>query len=71
MMQVEEYEHAVEVAAKSVEDQHALVDFACHESKTNAPEADEHELQAKTCRDLERMIPFTQSPGLLLSQLEC
>src|SRR5262249_36615377 len=26
---VEEYEHAVELAAKSVEDQHALVDFAC------------------------------------------
>ena len=61
---VGEYEHAVEVAAKSVEDQHALVDFACRESKTSAPEADEHELQAKTCRDLERMIPFTQSPGL-------
>jgi monoamine oxidase len=61
---VEEYEHAVEVAAKSVEDQHALVDFACRESKTSAPEADEHELQAKACRDLERMIPFTQSPGL-------
>jgi monoamine oxidase len=61
---VEEYEHAVEVAAKSVEDQHALVDFACRESKPNAAEADEQELQAKTCRDLERIIPFTQSPGL-------
>jgi monoamine oxidase len=61
---VEEYERAVEVAAKSVEDQHALVDFACRESKKNVPEADENELQAKTCRDLERMIPFTQSPGL-------
>lgn len=61
---VEEYEHAVGVAAKSVEDQHALVDFACRESKTSVPDADAHELEAKTCRDLERMIPFAQSPGL-------
>jgi monoamine oxidase len=62
---VEEYEHAVELAAKSVEDQHALVDFACRESKKDLPEAEENELQSKICRDLERMIPFSQSPGLL------
>jgi monoamine oxidase len=61
---VNEYEHLVETAAKSVEDQHALVDFACRESKTNAPEGEESELEAKVCRDLEHMIPFTQSPGL-------
>jgi monoamine oxidase len=61
---LKEYEYAVEVAAKSVEDQHALIDFACRESKKDVPQAEENELQAKICRDLERMIPFDQSPGL-------
>jgi monoamine oxidase len=62
---VNEYDHLVEVAAKSVEGQHALVTFACRESKKYfLPQAEESELQAKVCRELERMIPFTQSPGL-------
>lgn len=61
---VEEYEHAVEVAAKSVEEQQSLVDFACRESKKDVPEAEQNEVQARICRDLEHMIPFTQSPGL-------
>src|SRR5262249_13669503 len=61
---VEEYEHAVELAGKSVEDQHALVQFACRESKKHLPEAEEKALQAETCRALERTVPFTQSPGL-------
>lgn len=55
---VEEYEHAVELAGKSVEDQHALAEFACSESKKNVP-------QTEICRNLERTIPFNQSPGLL------
>ena len=55
---VEEYEHAVELAGKSVEDQHTLAEFACSEAKKKVP-------QAEICRNLERTIPFNQSPGLL------
>lgn len=55
---VEGYEQAVDLAAKSVEEQHALVEFACRESEKKDWS------QKDTCRDLERTIPFTHSPGL-------
>lgn len=61
---LEEYEHALAVAAKSVEDEQALVDFACREPKEDVPEAEEKERQAKVCSDLEHIIPFTHSFGL-------
>src|SRR5215467_4102865 len=50
---VEEYEHAVELAAKSVQDQHALSEFACREYKNHVP-------RKEICRDLGRRIPFSQ-----------
>ena len=55
---VEDYEHAVELAAKQVEDQQALAEFACSEYKKGvAPE--------KICKDLKGKIPFSQGsdPG--------
>src|SRR5579863_2963832 len=55
---VDQYEDAVALAAKSVEDQHALVEFACRESKEGMP-------QKEVCSDLEHTIPFIYSPGLL------
>jgi monoamine oxidase len=50
---VEEYEDAVTLAAKSVEDQYALAEFACSEYKNHVP-------RKKTCRDLQRRIPFSR-----------
>jgi monoamine oxidase len=47
---VEEYEREVELAAKSVEEQHALAEFACSQYKSHVP-------RASICRDLERRIP--------------
>lgn len=49
---VEEYEHAVELAAKSVEEQHALAESACGQYKNHVP-------RKKICRDLQRQIPFS------------
>jgi monoamine oxidase len=51
---VEEYEDAVTLAAKSVEDQHALAEFACSEYKNHVP-------RKRICRDLQRRIPFSRS----------
>jgi monoamine oxidase len=50
---VEEYEDAVTLAARSVEDQHALAEFACSEYKSHVP-------RNKICRDLQRRIPFSR-----------
>lgn len=50
---VEEYEDAVALAAGSVEDQHALAEFACSEYKNQVP-------RKKICRDLQRRIPFSR-----------
>ena len=50
---VEEYEDAVTLAAKSVEDQHALAEFACSEYKNHVP-------RKRICRDLQRRIPFSR-----------
>ena len=47
---VEEYEREVELAAKSVEEQHGLAEFACSQYKNHVP-------RTKICRDLERRIP--------------
>ena len=55
---LEQYEHAVELAAKSVEDQHALAEFVCSESKKKVS-------RVEICRDLERIVPFSQNLGLL------
>ena len=54
---VEEYEDAVTLAAKSVEDQHALAEFACREYKSHVP-------RKTICRDLERQIPHGKSSVL-------
>lgn len=54
---VEEYERAVELAGKSVEDQHALAEFACTEYKKHVP-------RKEICRDLERKIPFGKNSHL-------
>lgn len=54
---VEKYEDAVDLAAKSVEAQHALAEFACTEYKNHAP-------RKEICRVLERSIPFSQSSRL-------
>lgn len=54
---VEEYEQAVELATKSVEDQQALADFACSEYKSHVP-------RSEICRDLESRIPFSKISGL-------
>ena len=54
---VEEYEDAVALAARSVEDQHALAAFACNEYKNHMP-------VKKICRDLERRIPFSRISSL-------
>ncbi len=50
---VEEYEDAVTLAAKSVEDQHALAEFACSEYKNHVP-------RKTICRDLQHRIPFSR-----------
>ncbi|HLJ29605.1 MAG TPA: FAD-dependent oxidoreductase [Candidatus Angelobacter sp.] len=50
---VEEYEGAVTLAARSVEDQHALAEFACSEYKSHVP-------RKEICRDLQRRIPFSR-----------
>ncbi len=50
---VEQYEDAVDLAAKSIQDQHALAEFACNEYK-------KHVSQKEICRDLERRIPFSR-----------
>lgn len=57
---VEEYEDAVTLAAKSVEDQRALAEFACSEYKNHVP-------RKTICRDLEHRIPH--SKGSVLSDL--
>lgn len=49
---VEQYEDAVTLAAKSVEDQHALAEFVCSEYKNHMP-------RKKICRDLQSRIPFS------------
>jgi monoamine oxidase len=49
---VEEYEHAVELAAKSIQDQHALAEFACGEYKNGVP-------REKICSDLAGRIPLS------------
>jgi len=54
---VEEYEDAVTLAAKSVEDQRALAEFACSEYKNHVP-------RKTICRDLERQIPHSKSSVL-------
>jgi monoamine oxidase len=54
---VEEYEDAVTLAARSVEDQHALAEFACNEYKNHVP-------VKEICRDLERRIPFSRISSL-------
>lgn len=54
---VEEYEDAVTLASKSVEDQHALADFACSEYKNHVP-------RKMICRDLERRLPHSKSSVL-------
>jgi len=51
---VEEYEDAVALAAKSVEDQHALAEFACSEYKKTLAQ------RRMVCHVLERSIPFSQ-----------
>jgi monoamine oxidase len=48
---LEEYEDAVTLAARSVEDQHALAEFACGEYKNHVP-------RKKICSDLQHRIPF-------------
>ena len=50
---VEEYEDAVALAARSVEEQHALAEFACSEYKNHVP-------RKKICSDLRRRIPFSR-----------
>jgi monoamine oxidase len=57
---VAEYEDAVTLAAKSVEYEKALAEFACSEYKSHVP-------RKKICRDLERRIP--QSRSSVLSDL--
>src|SRR5579864_1836436 len=54
---VEEYENAVTLAAKSVEDQQALAEFACSEYKNHVP-------RKTICRDLEHRIPHSKSSVL-------
>jgi monoamine oxidase len=49
---VEEYEHAVELAGKSIQDQHALAEFACSEYKHGVP-------REKICSELAGRIPFS------------
>ena len=51
---VEKYEDAVELAAKSVEDQYALAEFACSEYKQTVTQREE------ICGVLKRSIPFSQ-----------
>lgn len=48
---LEEYEKAVALASKSIEDQQALADFECSEYKN-------HVSRKKICRDLGQNIPF-------------
>jgi len=50
---VEEYEDAVTLAARSVEDQRALAEFACSQYKN-------HVRRKEICRDLQRRIPFSR-----------
>jgi monoamine oxidase len=50
---LEEYEDAVTLAARSVEDQRALSEFACSEYKSHVP-------RKEICRDLQRRIPFSR-----------
>ena len=51
---VEEYENAVELAAKSVQDQQALAEFACSQYKKEVAQ------RKKICGVLKRSIPFSQ-----------
>src|SRR5260221_11057134 len=50
---VEEYEDAVTLAARSVEDQRALAEFACSQYKNRVR-------RKEICRDLQRRIPFSR-----------
>ena len=50
---VEEYEDAVTLATRSIEDQHALAEFACSEYKNHVP-------RRKICSVLKSRIPFSQ-----------
>jgi monoamine oxidase len=59
---VEEYEHGVELAARSVEDQQALAEFACRQYKNHVP-------RKEICSDLERRIPYGKTSHLPLSDL--
>ncbi|HZU29567.1 MAG TPA: NAD(P)/FAD-dependent oxidoreductase [Candidatus Angelobacter sp.] len=59
---VEKYEHGVELGATSVEDQHALAEFACSEYKNHVP-------RKEICKDLERRIPFSKISQLRRSDL--
>jgi monoamine oxidase len=52
---LKEYEHAVELAAKSIEDQHALAESACHQYKNRVP-------RKEICLDLKRRIPPGKIP---------
>lgn len=54
---VEEYEEAVKLGAKSVEDQHAMTEFACSAFKNHVP-------VTKICHDLEGTIPFSSRSRL-------
>ncbi len=50
---LEEYEDAVTLAARSVENQRALAEHACSEYKSHVP-------RKEICRDLQRRIPFSK-----------
>ncbi|HEY6249680.1 MAG TPA: FAD-dependent oxidoreductase [Candidatus Angelobacter sp.] len=54
---LEQYEDAVALAAKSVEDQHALAEFACSQYKNHVP-------RKKICHDLQPRIPFSRISAL-------
>lgn len=54
---LEEYEDAVTLAARSVEDQHALAELACSEYRAHVP-------RKNICRDLQSRIPFSRTSVL-------
>jgi len=54
---LKEYEDAVALASRAVEDQHALAEFACGEYKN-------HVRRKEICRDLQRRIPFSRIAAL-------
>jgi monoamine oxidase len=54
---IKEYEDAVTLASRSVEDQRALAERACSEYKSHVP-------RKEICRDLQRRIPFSRTSSL-------